>query len=96
MWGFVIWTLAHPWRASSHFTPKIPLRRSVPKMAEHQLSQLLSKRQAAKILGISAASVDRAIARGDLPAYRIGNLVRIRLIDLAKFQQADPVRMSAE
>jgi excisionase family DNA binding protein len=64
-------------------------------MAKLQLSQGLSKQQAAKMLSISVASVDRAIARGDLPAYRVGGVIRILEHDLANFQLANPIHVTA-
>lgn len=60
-------------------------------MPEPQLSRLVNVREAAQILRVHAATVDRYIKRGDLPAYHIGGVTRIRLADLAEFVVGDPV-----
>lgn len=45
-------------------------------------SPLLSPAEAADYLGLSIKSVRRLISCGDLPARRIGRLIRIRVEDL--------------
>jgi excisionase family DNA binding protein len=60
-------------------------------MLEPQVSRSVSMHEAAVILHVSDASIRRYIARGELKAYRIGGLARIRLVDLAGFQVADPI-----
>lgn len=39
-------------------------------------------RQAAEILGTSTKTIRRRISDGTIPAYRLGNLVRIKVSDL--------------
>jgi excisionase family DNA binding protein len=48
-------------------------------------SRLLSIPEAARFLGVSAWHVRRLVWRGDLPAVRIGRLVRLDRDDLATF-----------
>lgn len=45
----------------------------------------LSVPDAADYLGISAITVRRLIARGDLPHARLGRAIRIRLVDLDRY-----------
>ena len=40
-------------------------------------SKLVSKSQAAALLGVSEKTIDRMIARDELPAMKLGGLVRI-------------------
>ena len=47
--------------------------------------RLLSVVQAAEYLGVSAWHVRRLVWGGDLPAVRMGRLVRLDRIDLDKF-----------
>ena len=46
---------------------------------------LLAVKEVARRLGISAKTVRRIIDRGELPAHRIGRLVRIADTDLQLF-----------
>jgi excisionase family DNA binding protein len=48
-------------------------------------SRLLSVVEAAAYLGVSAWHVRRLVWGGDLPAVRLGRLVRLDRIDLDKF-----------
>jgi excisionase family DNA binding protein len=48
-------------------------------------SRLLSILEAAEFLNISSWQVRRLVWRGDLPAVRIGRLVRLDLTDLHTF-----------
>jgi excisionase family DNA binding protein len=56
---------------------------------------MLSLREAADILGISAATVRRLIRKQQLPAARIGGQVRIDTGDLRRFVAASRLRGSA-
>jgi excisionase family DNA binding protein len=49
------------------------------------VGQLLPVAAAAKMLHVSEKTVRRKIATGDLPAHRVGNLVRIGELDLADY-----------
>jgi len=51
----------------------------------HSARPLLSVRQAAGLLGLSAATVYKLCSDGDLPHARILNTIRIVLADLAVF-----------
>lgn len=46
--------------------------------------ELVNKRQASKILGISTRSVDRIVCRGKLAKIKILGAVRFRLSDVLK------------
>jgi excisionase family DNA binding protein len=48
-------------------------------------SRLLSVTEAAAFLGVSAWHVRRLVWRGDLPAVRVGRLVRLDVVDLHAF-----------
>jgi excisionase family DNA binding protein len=52
------------------------------------LHPLLSVREAARLLGLSAATVYKLCAEGDLPHARILNRIRIVPADLAAFVKA--------
>lgn len=43
---------------------------------------LASKKEFAQHLGVSERTVDRMIAAGQIPAYRVGRLVRLDLNDV--------------
>ena len=47
--------------------------------------RLLSVREAARVLGLSRASVYRLCERGELPHVRLSNVVRIDPAELARF-----------
>ncbi len=49
-------------------------------------------REAAAALGISRRSLDRAVARGDLRAARIGGAVRIPRAELDRLLGVEPAR----
>ena len=49
---------------------------------------LLSVQEVAKLLGLSARTVRRLAARGSLPCYRIGRLVRFALGDVFRWLEA--------
>ena len=49
--------------------------------------QHLTLQQAADLLGVSAKTVRRFIARGDLQAYRVGRQIRITLADVESLLQ---------
>lgn len=62
------------------------LEPSVERMSrpQHQL-QLLSVKQVASHLGVSAKTVRRMITRGDLPQHRVGRNVRVSQEDLRAY-----------
>ena len=55
---------------------------------EHQRRSLLSGKEAAKFLRISAATLFRARSSGKINFYRIGNLVRYSETDLLAFAES--------
>ena len=57
-------------------------------------TQLVNKRQAAKYLSISVASLQRLMGR-ELPYVRIGRLARFRIADLADFIEQRRVQPGA-
>jgi excisionase family DNA binding protein len=59
------------------------MRTEVPKVSSE--SRLLSIAEAASFLGVSAWHVRRLVWGGDLPAVRIGRLVRLDVTDLHVF-----------
>lgn len=46
------------------------------------MSALLTVKQVAKMLQLSAKSIYALVSRGDLPAYRIGGAVRVAQADM--------------
>jgi excisionase family DNA binding protein len=58
------------------------------------VSELLTLRQAAALLGCSTATVKRRISSGVLPAFRDGRLVRIREDDLRRYVAERVARMA--
>jgi excisionase family DNA binding protein len=46
---------------------------------------LLSLDQASALVGLKPLAIRRAIKRGEIPAYRLCNRIRIRRADLAKW-----------
>ena len=55
---------------------------------ETATAYLQSKHQGAKFLGISEASLMRAVRRGEIAYVRVGNLVKFRPEDLAAYVNA--------
>ncbi len=53
--------------------------------AAEDLQPLLSKRDVAIYLGVSERTVDRWVAAGELPAYRVGGHRRFRLSEVDAF-----------
>lgn len=49
---------------------------------------------AARLRGVSAMAISRAIARGDLRATRVGNMLLIRLGDAQRYEP-DPAKQRA-
>ena len=47
----------------------------------------LQVRQAARRLGVSRAEVYRLIDTGDLPAYRIGPVIRLRVAEVEAYRR---------
>lgn len=61
-------------------------------MAQAHTRSTLSRADVADELGVNLRTVDNYIARGILPAYRVGgHLVRIKRADLEAFISANPV-----
>ena len=59
-------------------------------------SNWLTVQQAAERASINAATIRRAVKRGDLPAFRIaqGRLVRLRVEDVDAWLSTTPVKAS--
>lgn len=50
--------------------------------------ELITKKEAAELLKISESSLNRILAKGSLPAYRVGSrLVRIDKADVLRYTQ---------
>jgi excisionase family DNA binding protein len=58
---------------------------SVPTTDQMQLKLLLSRGESAHALGIGTTTLDDLIARGSLPARRIGRRVLVHADDLASY-----------
>jgi excisionase family DNA binding protein len=66
-----------------------------PFVEPRRIACLLTKEDAAEVLKISTDGVDRLVKRGELPAIRIGGLVRFTPDDMEAFisanrQEVDP------
>lgn len=59
-------------------------------MASTTERQYLSVREIADQLGVHPASIRRLIDKGTLPAYRVGNLLRVRRADLDDYLRPIP------
>jgi excisionase family DNA binding protein len=62
--------------------------------SEHDATSFHSVSAVANIVGVSSASIRRAIASESLPAYKIGRSVRIRYGDLREWLEANRYRAS--
>jgi excisionase family DNA binding protein len=51
----------------------------------------LSTQEAARRLGVTARTLYRFIDQGDLPAYRLGRVIRLTLADVDAFIQASRI-----
>jgi excisionase family DNA binding protein len=51
----------------------------------------LSSQDAAKRLGVTARTLYRFIDQGDLPAYRLGRVIRLKLADVDAFIDASRI-----
>ena len=60
-------------------------------MTHPAATEWLTKHAACEHLSISPATLDRRIADGSLPAYRVGGHVRIKRSDLEKLPRRIPV-----
>jgi excisionase family DNA binding protein len=61
-------------------------------VAQTQARSTLTRAQVADELQVSLRTVDNLIARGDLPAYRVGgHLIRVKRGDLERFISSEPV-----
>ena len=49
------------------------------------MSEIISKRDVARILKVSSATVQRLYESGKIKSFRIGRLVKFREIDVADF-----------
>ena len=56
--------------------------------ASPRLSRMLSKQQAADLLGLSLKTITRKIQSGELRSHRFGRTVRIAEEDMASFTAA--------
>jgi excisionase family DNA binding protein len=57
-----------------------------------ELDECVSLPRAGKILGVCARTVRREIDRGKLAAFRVGRSVRIRMGELRRYMEQEPVR----
>ena len=62
--------------------------RQVAQEGELLSQPLLSLREVARLLDLSVKSVSRLVARGSLPCYRIGRLVRFAPGDVFRWLEA--------
>jgi excisionase family DNA binding protein len=51
----------------------------------------LSSQDAAKRLGVTARTLYRFIDQGDLPAYRLGRVIRLKLADVDAFIESSRI-----
>jgi excisionase family DNA binding protein len=51
---------------------------------------LLSRRQAAELLGVSKETVYRLVRSGELPAFRVGHQIRISQVAVENYIRAMP------
>jgi excisionase family DNA binding protein len=51
----------------------------------------LSSQDAAKRLGVTARTLYRFIDQGDLPAYRLGRVIRLKLTDVDAFIESSRI-----
>ena len=56
----------------------------------HGVAEWLSTRDAAERLGVSLRTLYRFIDQGDLPAYKMGRVIRLRSIDVTSFAANRP------
>lgn len=54
--------------------------------------EMFSVAQVAALLHVGSSTVRRLIDRGELPAYRIGAVIRVRADDLTAYMHAAQVR----
>lgn len=55
------------------------------------MEKMVSVAEAAGVLGVHPATVQRAIRRGDIPATRLGRQWRVRMSDLEPTYHGEPV-----
>ena len=67
------------------------LRSKDPRLPEARLA-LFSVRQVAQLLGVSTATVYRLCGRGELAHFRVSHAIRIRLLDLTSYVDAQEDR----
>lgn len=51
----------------------------------------LSSQEAARRLGVTSRTLYRFIDQGDLPAYRLGRVIRLKLVDVDRFIEASRI-----
>jgi excisionase family DNA binding protein len=62
------------------------------KQTENPIEQPLSTKQAAAILGISEKSISRMAETGELPAYRIGRLLKFKRSEVQSYFDAHHIK----
>ena len=60
-------------------------------ISESVESECVSLSRAAKILGVCVRTVRREIERGRLAAFRVGRSLRIRMSELRRYMESQPV-----
>jgi len=60
-------------------------------ISESGESECVSLSRAAKILGVCVRTVRREIERGRLAAFRVGRSLRIRMSELRRYMESQPV-----
>ena len=75
-------------RTATPPTPSPLVRTTGPGRRDQSVRRLRTIQETADICAVSIRTIRRAIDRGDLPAHRIGRLVRISDADIAMFLSA--------
>jgi excisionase family DNA binding protein len=60
-------------------------------ICENGESECVSLSRAAQILGVCVRTVRREIERGRLAAFRVGRSLRIRMSELRRYMESQPV-----
>ena len=68
----------------------IPRKRNLPLREELKQFKPLDAYEAAALAGCSYHHIHRAVENEELPAYRIGRLLRIKVADLMKWLESTP------
>jgi excisionase family DNA binding protein len=56
-----------------------PLRQEIAQLRAERQAEVISMAEAARRLGVSARTVQRMVARGELPSVKVGAARRVRL-----------------